>query len=119
MLKRNLHKALALLASVLILCTLIPVAALFSAGADVDNVVVNGGFEDGKNNWSFNSGKAELVTDAHEGSNAIKLTNPGMWAEGAIQTVPTEANAEYKITWYSKRVEGKGAFNLYVMNANG
>ena len=119
MLKRNLHKALALLASALILCTALPLGVLFAAGAEGDNVVVNGGFEDGKNNWAFNSGTAEVVTDAHSGSSAIKLTNPGLWAEGAIQTVAAESNSQYKITWYSKRVEGNGAFNLYVMNANG
>ena len=119
MLKRNLHKALALLASVVILCTVLPLSALFSAGADGDSIIVNGDFENGKANWAFNSGTAEVVSDAHGGSSAIKLTNPGRWAEGAIQTVPAEANAEYKITWYSKRVSGSGAFNLYVMNANG
>ena len=30
-----------------------------------------------------------------------------------------EANSEYTITWYSKRVSGSGAFNVYVMNADG
>jgi len=112
MLKRNLHKALALLASVVILCTVLPISALFSAGANGDNLVVNGDFEDGKNGWSFNSGTAEIVADAHDGSSAIQLTNPAAWGEAAIQTVSVDANSEYKIVWYSKRVSGTGAFNL-------
>ena len=119
MLKRKLHKALALLTSVLMLCSILPISALLSAGAEDSNVVVNGGFENGKENWAFNSGTAEVVTDAHSGNSAIKLANPGMWAEGAVQTVSVDANSEYKIEWYSKRVEGTGVFNLYTMNASG
>ena len=117
MLKRNLHKALALLASVLILCSILPISALFSAGADVEgNLVVNGDFENGKNGWSCNSGTAEIVTDTNSGNGALQLTNPNAWGEAAIQYINVQANADYIITWYSKRVSGKGAFNMMPMN---
>ena len=119
MFKKNMKKALALLASLLILCSLIPMSALLTANAAGENVVANGGFEDGKDKWTFNSGTSEIVEDAHGGNKALSLTNPGLWSEGAIQTIPVDANSEYTITWYSKRVSGAGVFNLYVMNANG
>ena len=119
MFKMNLKKALALLASVLMLCSLVPVGALLSANAGSNNIVVNGGFEDEGDNWAFNSGSHEFVNDAHSGDKALSLTNPGLWSEGAVQTVSVSANSEYTITWWSKRVSGAGAFNLYTMNANG
>ena len=110
------RKLLALLMAVVMLCLLIPVGAVIAADADP---IVNGGFENGKDGWKFNSGTAEIVSDAHSGNYALSLTNPGQWGEAAIQTIPVEANTDYVFTWYAKRVAGSGAFNLYVMNAVG
>ncbi len=109
------RKLLAVLTAAVMLCLMIPVGTVSAA----DAAVVNGGFEDGKNGWKFNSGTAEIVSDAHSGNYALSLTNPGQWAEGAVQTIPVEANTDYVFTWYAKRVAGTGAFNLYVMNAVG
>ena len=81
--------------------------------------VVNGGFENGKDGWTFGSGTNALVTDAHSGNNAIQLTNPGMWGSAAEQTIAVEPNTSYTITWWYKATSGTGLFNLYVMNANG
>ena len=81
--------------------------------------VVNGGFEDGKDGWTFGSGTNALVTDAHSGNNAIQLTNPGLWASAAEQTIAVEPNTSYTITWWYKATSGTGIFNLFVMNANG
>ena len=81
--------------------------------------VVNGGFENGKDGWTFGSGTNALVTDAHSGNNAIQLTNPGKWASAAEQTIAVEPNTSYTITWWYKAASGTGTFNLYVMNANG
>ena len=81
--------------------------------------VVNGGFEDGKDGWTFGSGQSALVTDAHSGNNAIQLTNPGLWASAAEQTIAVEPNTSYTITWWYKATPGTGVFNLYVMNASG
>ena len=109
------RKLLAVLVAAVMLCLMLPVSAVSAA----DALIVNGGFEDGKTGWKFNSGTAEIVTDAHSGSKALSLTNPGQWGEAAIQTVAVEANTDYVFTWYAKRVDGTGAFNLYVMNAVG
>ena len=106
------RKLLAVLMATAMLCLMIPVGTAFAA----DTAIVNGGFEDGKNGWKFNSGTAEIVSDAHSGNYALSLTNPGQWGEAAIQTIAVEANTDYVFTWYAKRVAGAGAFNLYVMN---
>ena len=76
----------------------------------------NGDFEQGEDNWAFNSGTHAIVSDAHGGNSALQLTNPGMWAEGAIQTIPVEANTDYTITWWYKANAGTGTFNLFVMD---
>ena len=111
-----MKKALALLASVLILCSLIPVGALLAANAGDNNLLSNGGFEDGESGWTFNSGSHAIVNDAHEGNKSLSLTNPGMWAEGAITTVNVSPDTDYTITWWCKANAGTGTFNLYVMN---
>ncbi len=110
------RKLLAVLAAAMMLCLMMPVGAVSAADADT---IVNGGFENGKDGWKFNSGTAEIVTDAHSGNYALSLTNPGQWGEAAVQSVPVEAGTDYVFTWYAKRVAGSGAFNLYVMNAVG
>ena len=94
MFKNNLKKALALLASVLILCTLLPLSSLLTAGAAGENLVINGDFENGKEEWACNSGESEIVTDAHGGSSALQLTNPGMWAEAGVQTIDVDPNSD-------------------------
>ena len=109
------RKLLAVLMAAVLVCLLIPVGTV-TAAADP---IVNGGFENGKDGWTFNSGVAEIVSDAHGGSKALSLTNPGQWGEAAMQTIPCEAATDYVFTWYAKRIEGTGAFNLYIMNADG
>ena len=110
------RKLLAVAMATALVYLMLPVSAAVVAA---DNPIVNGGFEDGKTGWKFNSGTAEIVSDAHSGSKALSLTNPGQWGEAAIQTIAVEANTDYVFTWYAKRVSGSGAFNLYVMNAVG
>lgn len=78
--------------------------------------VLNGDFEQGEANWAFNSGSHAIVSDAHGGSKALQLTNPSMWAEGAIQTINVEPNTSYTITWWYKATPGTGSFVLFVMD---
>ena len=78
----------------------------------------NGDFEAQGDNWAFNSGSHAFVSDAHGGNYALQLTNPGMWAEGAIQTIPVEPNTSYTITWWYKATSGTGTFNLFVMDGS-
>ncbi len=78
--------------------------------------IQNGDFEQGEANWAFNSGSHAIVSDAHGGSNALQLTNPGVYAEGAIQTINVESNTDYTITWWYKATTTTGTFNLFVMD---
>ena len=114
----NMKKALALLASLLLLCSLVPVGALLAANADDNNIVVNGDFENGSNGWNMSS-YATIVDTAHAGNGALKLENPSAWGEAATQIVNVDSNTEYTVIWYSKRVSGTGAFDLFIMNNNG
>ena len=41
-----------------------------------------------------------------------------MWGEAAIQTVSVKSNTDYSVVWWSKRVSGSGAFNVYVVDGN-
>ena len=88
----------------------------------VDDIVVikaplitNGDFETGdKSGWSCNSGTATIVTDAHGGNYALQLSNPSAWGEAAVRTIGVKPNTQYEVSWWSKRVDGTGAFNLIV-----
>ncbi len=84
--------------------------------ASFDGYLSNGDFEMQGQDWAFNSGSHAFVSDAHGGNYALQLTNPGMWAEGAIQTVTVEPNTSYTITWWYKATSGTGNFVLFVMD---
>ena len=84
--------------------------------ASFDGYLSNGDFEMQGQDWKFNSGTHAFVSDAHGGNYALQLTNPGTWAEGAIQTVAVEPNTKYVITWWYKATSGTGTFNLFVMD---
>ena len=84
-----------------------------------NNIVVNGDFEDGEHSWAYNSGSHAIVSDSHSGNGALQLTNPGVWAEGAIQTVPVQPYTWYTISWWCKAEVNTKLFNLYTMNADG
>ena len=86
--------------------------------ASFDGYLSNGDFEMQGQDWAFNSGTHAFVSDAHGGNYALQLTNPGMWAEGAIQTVAVEPNTDYVITWWYKAASGTGTFNLFVMDGS-
>ena len=82
-----------------------------------DNLVVNGDFEDGLNNWTGNSGTKEIVTnDVHGGSKALKLSSVGKYGSGALsKAITVTANKTYVIKWWAKRVSGSDVFNLYLV----
>ena len=88
----------------------------------VDDIVItkaplieNGDFETGdKTGWSCNSGTSAIVTDAHSGNYALQLSNPNAWGEAAIRTIGVKPNTQYEVSFWSKRVDGTGAFNLIV-----
>ncbi len=83
---------------------------------DTTNLIVNGDFEAGLTSWTGSSGTKEISNDAHGGTQALKLTNPGQWGEAAVSNAAkTTIGKTYVIKWWSKRVSGSGAFNLYII----
>ena len=88
-----------------------------TGSSSIENLVVNGDFEDGLNNWTSNSGTKEIVTDdVHGGTNALKLTSPGQWGNAALSKAITVVPGEsYVIKWWSKHVSGSDVFNLYIV----
>ena len=86
-------------------------------GVTLDNLVTNGDFEDGLNNWTGNSGTKAIVTDnVHGGSQALKLSSVGQYGSGAVsKAITVTANKTYVIKWWSYRVSGSDVFNLYIV----
>ena len=79
------------------------------------DVLVNGGFENGSEGWELSS-SATIVDDAHTGKGALQLSDVGMWAGAALQTVPVKAETNYVIKMWYKRDVGAKPFNLFIMN---
>ena len=79
-----------------------------------ENLLIDGSFENDGNGWKFNSGTHEIVTDAKDGSKALKLTNPSKWGEAAIQTVSIKANYQYELSFWAKRDSAPQAYNIVV-----
>ena len=85
--------------------------------SDLSSELINGDFEKGEEGWKLGSG-ASIVDTAYAGTKALQLANPNTWGESALQAIAVQPNTNYVITWYSKRVEGNGPFNLIVMDGD-
>ncbi|MBQ4332156.1 MAG: carbohydrate binding domain-containing protein [Clostridia bacterium] len=83
------------------------------------NLVVNGGFENGKDGWYVGSHSAITAAHAFSGDYAVLVAEPNQWGLGAQQTgIPVEKNTDYKISFYTKRISGTGTWHLYVKDQN-
>ena len=100
----NLRKALALMISLLMLCTLIPMGAMTSVSA-ATNLVSNGTFEDGTTSgWNNVSGSTQTATTTDPGSGNYSFAldcsaNDYAWSYIKISV---EANTTYDISFKYK-----------------
>ena len=100
------------------------VALPASAKTAGDNLIVNGGFEDGTDGWLIYSGTT-LSTEAHTGSNALSLFGSNKYEKVARQTgIALEANKDYTFTFWAKVASNsaQGAskgFHIYIMDKSG
>lgn len=78
--------------------------------------IQNGSFENGDEGWILTGGCAVVEGDAYDGTHAVHLEHTQTWAEALTQTVPVEKSTEYTLSFYTKRVSGKGAWNLCLMD---
>ena len=83
----------------------------------IENLVVNGDFEAGLDNWTGNSGTRSIVTDnVHGGAKALQLSSIGQYGSGALsKAITVTPNKTYVIKWWAKRVSGSDVFNLYIV----
>ena len=82
------------------------------------NMIKNGSFENGKDDWTWGGTTDRLENDYYEGSYSAKLSHNSAYGEALAQTVKVEKNTDYVIIFYTKRVSGKGAWDLFLMDAD-
>ena len=94
------------------LLMLAAVGFLVSCHTSAENLVRNGGFEEGMSAWQWNendkaNATCELVSDVvHSGNGAIRITNKSKYAPGVYkrlyQPVSLKPDTKYAITAWSK-----------------
>ena len=104
----SMRKALALLATLAMLCTLLPLSAMVTA-ADVE-MLTNGNFESGNaNGWTLDSGSSVTSSDKHGGSYAIKTTATSTKYQSMFyQLFDVMPNTDYTLTYWYK-YDGTGS----------
>ncbi|WP_435171280.1 carbohydrate binding domain-containing protein [Paenibacillus glycanilyticus] len=108
----------------LIVClSMFPVAVPSTAAAASSNVLANGDFEEGTNNWTASGGNYFQVVDdasiAHGGSKALKIEGAIGAYERYEQQVPVEDDAEYILSGYIKSASTDGAVEIFFPWDNG
>ena len=106
----NLRKALALMLSLLMLCTLIPLGAMTSVSAADANLDLN--FNDGTASFSG----ASVVAEGPDGSNCMKWTATGGWSATYVYAKNMDPTKDYTITFKTK---GSVAGNMGITIQNG
>ena len=97
----NLRKALALLVSLLMLCTIIPLGAMTSVSA-ATNLVSNGTFETDTSGWSTSSAVSVDTSDPGSGSQSLKLDCTTVDYAWTYVKVTVSANTDYVLTFKGK-----------------
>ena len=111
----SMRKALALLATLAMLCTLLPLSAMVTA-ADVE-MLTNGNFESGNaNGWTLDSGSSVTSSDKHGGSYAIKTTATSTKYQSMFyQLFDVMPNTDYTLTYWYKYDGTGSAPAIYVI----
>ncbi len=120
MMQKKLHKALAVLATLAMLCTLLPLGAM-SVVAEDANLLVNSDFETGNSNgWKLESGTDLSTEDVHGGNYAIKTTNTSTKYQVMMrQTVEVVANSDYVFTFWYKYAGSNSGSSFYAIVKDG
>ncbi len=114
--KANLRKALAILMTLAMLCTILPLGAMSVAAADVD-LLVNGDFETGNGDgWTLKSGTSVSASDIHGGSYALETTATSTKYQVMFsQSFEVQANTDYALTFWYKYVGSSSDPAFYAM----
>ena len=114
----KLRKLIAVLVTVLMLCSLIPAGSLVSAAAP--NLLTNGGFETGDfTGWDKSWYNPVIETDiVHSGNYSMKTSNTASQYQSMIKStaLTVEANTDYTISfwYYYEGTATNGGIYLYV-----
>ena len=84
-------------------------------GANDPNLIKNGSFEEGIDNWNVSGDTAIYEKDYTDGTHSLKLSQDKGWAEAATQVVKVQPNTDYVLKWWHKRDTGKGQWMMWVM----
>ena len=99
--KMTMRKLLAILATLAMLCTVLPLSTLFTASADEANLFVNGDFENGTADGWRTWQSTEICADAaNSGNYGAHLVGNGGWGGMLDQTIAVEAGKEYKLSFW-------------------
>ena len=81
-------------------------------------IVTNGHIEYGYDgSWITSSAVSIVHDDTHSGNYAFMISNPSAWSEALVQRpIAVKPNTEYKVSFWTKRVENSGADGNGVFN---
>ena len=117
--KRFIAALLALTMTAALCAVSLPVSA---KTAEATNLIANPGFETGTADpWLLYADSA-LVSDAYEGSYALRVCSNGSYAKAARQqNIPFEANTDYVLTYWAKgdpNTDGTKGYHTYIVGGS-
>ena len=112
---KRIHKWLAVVSVLAVLCAVLPMNALFSATAEITDVLTNGGFESGTEGWTL-GGQSALSADAYSGAQSALLSHNVAWGEALTHYVAVEPNTDYTLSFCVKRASGSGVWHSFVLD---
>lgn len=101
--KMTMRKMLAVLATLAMLCAVLPLGSLFSAVADDANLIANGDFATDISGWSASGGTVLTHEDG-----ALHADFNESWGFVNAGTYNLKANTDYQLTFKAKSINGAG-----------
>ncbi|MBQ9557011.1 MAG: carbohydrate binding domain-containing protein [Clostridia bacterium] len=120
--KSRIKSIIAAILAFAMIATSYVVAFPASAATTEDNLIVNGGFENGLDGWLIYADSA-ISTDAHSGTGAVSISAADKYAKVLRQEgIALEANTDYVFTFWAKGAAdstGTKGFHAYVYDSTG
>ena len=85
---------------------------------ELDNMLVNGGFEDGLNGWTVMKGGQVTTAEYSAGSAALQGTATAKYNFFVSQAVTVEPNTDYTISFKTKLAASGGQSRFYISTDN-
>lgn len=116
----KLKKLAALFLCLVMILSVFPMKSAFAVGEEEDNLVRNGGFEDGLSGWDnwSNSDKfiaTENADEVRSGNNALAIISSSQEWIGLSQDIAVEPHTDYELSFFAK---GSSMFCYKIMNGD-